>query len=124
MGEQSDKSRGTTSRTAADGDVILVIGLETAKLRVCALFFKAVSKLFSAMFEPDWKEGDSMLGRDEPVEISLPEDSAWTMKIICAIISYWNKRVPHTLPARNVLEIAVTTDKYDCVDALKFASQT
>jgi hypothetical protein len=124
MGEQSDKKRGTPSRIAADGDVILVVGLEMVKLHVRSLFLKAVSKPFSTMFEPGWKEGDSMLERDEPVEISLPEDSAWAMKIICAIISYRNKRVPHTLPAGNVLDIAVTTDKHDCVDAQNFASQT
>jgi hypothetical protein len=123
MGEQSDKKRGTHSRIAADGDVILVVRLEIVKLHVRSLFLKAVSKPFT-MFEPDWKEGDSMLERDEPVEISLPEDSAWAMKIICTIISYRNKRVAHTLPAGNVLEIAVTTDKHDCVDALNFASQT
>jgi hypothetical protein len=122
MGEQSDKRRGTPSRIAADGDVILVVGLEMVKLHVRSLFLKVVSEPFSTMFEPDWKEGDSMLRRDKPVEISLPEDSAWAMKTICAIIHYLDKRVPHTLPARNILEIGVTTDIHDCVDALNFAS--
>lgn len=123
MEELRDNKPGTTIEIAADGDVILVVGPEMVKLRVHSLFLKAVSKPFSTMFEPDWKEGDNMLGRDGPVELLLPEDNAAAMKLICAIIHHQNKRIPQTLPASDVLGIAVTADKYDCVDALKFASE-
>lgn len=114
----------STVKIAADGDVILVVGPKAMKLRVHSLFLKAASKPFSAMFGPDWKEGDEMTGRDGPVELPLPEDNAAAMKLICAIIHHRNEGIPSTLPALNVLEIAVTADKYDCVDALKFASHT
>jgi hypothetical protein len=124
MEEQRDNKRDTTVQIAADGDVILVVGPEMVKLRVHSLFLKAASKPFSAMFGPDWKEGDNMLERDGPVELPLPEDNAAAMELICAIIHHRNEGIRHTLPARDVLGIAVTADKYDCVDALKFASQT
>lgn len=109
---------------AEDGDVILVVGPKKVKLRVHSRFLKVVSKPFSTMLGPDWKEGHDMLNRDEPVELPLPEDNARALKIICAIIHYRNSEVPQTLPAGDVLRVAVTADKYDCVDALKFAGGT
>lgn len=109
---------------ATDGDVILVVGPEKAKLRVQSLFLKAVSKPFSVMFGPDWKEGHDMLDRRAPVELSLPEDNASALKLICAIIHHRNKKVPQSLTAGDVLGVAVTADKYNCVHALKFASSS
>jgi hypothetical protein len=106
----------------ADGDVILVVGPEEVKLRVHSLFLRAASKPFSAMFGPYWKEGHNMLDRDEPVELLLPEDNASALKLVCAIIHHQNNIVPQNLAAGDVLGIAIVADKYDCVDALKFAS--
>jgi hypothetical protein len=122
MEELRDNKPSTIVKIAADGDVILVVGPEKVKLRVHSLFLKVASKPFSAMFGPDWKEGHNMLGLDGPVEVPLPEDNATALKLICAIIHHRNKKVPQTLAAGAVLGIAVTADKYDCVDALKFAS--
>jgi hypothetical protein len=109
-------------KIVADGDVILVVGPEKVKLRVVSLFLKVASKPFSAMLGPDWKEGHDMLGQDGPVELLLPEDNAGALKLICAIIHNQNNKVPQTLAAGDVLEVAVTANKYDFVDALKFAS--
>lgn len=92
------------------------------KLCVHSLFLNAVSKPFSAMFGPNWKEGRNILGRDGPVEVSLFEDNGTALKLICAIIHHRNKLVPQTLAAGDVLGIAVTAHKYNCVNALKFAS--
>lgn len=103
------------------GDVILVVGSEKVKLRVHSMFLKTTSRPFSAMFVLVWNEGN-MLGRDEPTEIPLPEDDASALQTICAIIHHQNKLVPQTLTASDVLGIAIAADKYDCVDALKFAS--
>jgi hypothetical protein len=121
MEEPKDNNPNTIVEIAADGNVILVVGPEKMKLRVHSLFLQAVSRPFSAMFGPDWKEGHNMLGRDVPVELPLPKDDAVAMKLICAIIHHRNEMVPQTLAARDVLGIAVTADKYDCVSALKFA---
>ena len=122
MKESKDNTPSIVVNLAADGDVILVVGPEKVKLRVHSLFLKAASRPFSALFGPDWKEGHNMLDRDGPVELLLPEDNAGALKLICAIIHHRNKKVPQTLAAGYVLAVAVTADKYDCVDALKFAS--
>ena len=123
MEELRHNKQSTVVETVADGDVILVAGPEKMKLRVCSLFLKAVSKPFSAMLGPDWKEGYNVFDRDEPVEISLPEDNAATLKCVCAIIHHRNNMVPQNLAAGDVFGIAVTADKYNCVDALRFASE-
>ncbi|KAI2478267.1 hypothetical protein Ptr902_10462 [Pyrenophora tritici-repentis] len=57
-----------------------------------------------------------------PDEISLPEDNAASMRLICAIIHHQNQHVPDNLSARNILGVAVAADKYGCVPTLKFAS--
>ena len=122
MEELEDNQTSTILNIADDGDIILVTGPEQIKLRVYSLFLKAVSKPFSAMFGPDWKEGHNMLDRDGPVEVLLPEDNATAMQFICKIIHHRNRNIPQNLAACDVLEVAITAQKYDCVDALKFAS--
>jgi hypothetical protein len=122
MEEPKDNKPSAVVKIAVDGDVILVVRPEKVKLRVHSLFLKAASKPFFAMFGPDWKEGHNMLDQDGPVELQLPEDNADALKLICAIIHHQNNKVPQTLTAGDVLGVAVTADKYDCVDALKFAS--
>jgi hypothetical protein len=107
---------------AADGDIILLVGPEKIKLRVHSLFLKAASKPFSALLGPDWMEGNKMLDRDGPVEILLPEDDADALNLLCAILHHQNKDISQTLSAGDVLGVAVMADKYDCLDALKFAS--
>ncbi|KAG5782216.1 hypothetical protein H9Q73_004144 [Fusarium xylarioides] len=76
------------------------------------------------MLGPDWKEGHDMRNHDGPFELSLPDDNAAALKLICYIIHYQNKKVPRTLPAGDILAVAVVADKYDCVDILKFASES
>ncbi len=120
--EEPRDNKPNTVTIAADGDVILVVGPEQVKLRVHSLFLKVASQPFSAMFRLDWKEGRNMLNQDRPVELLLPEDNAVALELICAVIHHQNNKVPQTLAAADVLGIAVTADKYDCVDALKFAS--
>ena len=122
MAESRDNEQSRIVEIVADGDVILVVGLEKLKLRAHSLFLKTASRPFSAMFGPDWKEGRSLFGRDGPVELPLPEENGAALKLICAIIHHQNNMVPQTLAADVVLGIAVTADKYDCFDALKFAS--
>lgn len=109
---------------APDGDLILIVGPEEAKLHVHSMLLRAVSKPFSAMFGPDWKEGHDLLDCDRPTELLLPEDNAAALKIICSIIHHQNRKVPQRLAAGDVLAVAVTADKYDCVQALRFASES
>ena len=123
MEDVRDDKQSTIVEIVADGDVILVAGPEKVKLRVHSLFLKTASRPFSAMFGPDWKEGHNMLGRDGLVEQLLPEANAAALKIICDVIHHRNERVPRNLAAGDVFRIAVMADEYDCIDALKFASE-
>ncbi len=109
---------------AADGDIILVVGSDEVKLRVHSIFLKAASTPFSAMLGPNWKEGHDMLSLDGPVELLLPEGNATALTVICAVIHHQNRMVPHHLAARDVYNIAVTADEYDCIGALRFASDS
>lgn len=122
MEELRDNRPSEIVKIAADGDVILEVGLEGVKLLVHSLFLKAASKPFSVMLGPDWKEGHNIPHLDELLEVSLLKDNAAVLKLICAIIHHQNKNVPQIFTASDVLGIADTADKYDCVDALKFAS--
>lgn len=106
---------------AEDGDLVLVVGPENVKILVHSLFLKAASKPFSAMLSPNWKEGQHILDRDGPVELSLPEDHAEGLKHICAVIHHRNELLPKDLKATVILEIAIMADKYDFTGALRFA---
>ncbi|EQB57457.1 BTB/POZ domain-containing protein [Colletotrichum gloeosporioides Cg-14] len=114
-----------------DGDVILVVGLgdETAELRVDSLILKRASRVFGAMLGPRFKEGQRLLDRNggassEPVKINLPDEDPEIMELILNILHHQNSRVCQMAAADSILEVAVVADKYDLVDALKYASQT
>jgi hypothetical protein len=124
MEDPTDTNPNTAVEIAPDGDLVLMVGPEETKLRVRSILLMAASKPFSVMLGPHWKEGHDMRDHDGPFELSLPGDNAAALKIICSIIHYQNKKVPRTLPAGDVLAVAVVADKYDCVNALKFASET
>ncbi|OCL06376.1 hypothetical protein AOQ84DRAFT_343406 [Glonium stellatum] len=117
-----DEALSKNIKIVPDGDLILVVGPEKARLRVHSLFLKTVSKHFSAMFKPVWKEGHNMIGQDSPVELPLPEDDAATLELICAVIHHQVKLVPQTLSPDKLLKVAIMVDKYDCVDSLNSAS--
>ncbi|PTB51909.1 hypothetical protein M431DRAFT_522865 [Trichoderma harzianum CBS 226.95] len=122
MENPNDTQTNTIVEIAPDGDLILIVGPEEAKLHVDSTLLRAASKPFSAMFRPDWKEGHDLLDGDRLTEIPLPEDNAAALKIMCSVIHHKASEVPRTLAAGDVLAVAVAADKYDCVEALIFAS--
>ncbi|KAF5702947.1 hypothetical protein FGLOB1_9320 [Fusarium globosum] len=124
MENPRDTPTNTVVEIAPDGDLFLIVGPEETKLRVRSMLLMAASKPFSVMFGPNWKEGHDMHGRGSPFDLSLPDDNANALKIICSIIHYQNEEIPRTLTASDVFAVAVAADKYDCVNALKFASET
>ncbi|KAJ0166250.1 hypothetical protein CTA2_8057 [Colletotrichum tanaceti] len=110
-----------------DGDLILVVGLgaETTELRADSLILKRASRVFGAMLGPRFSEGQKLLDRGaEPVKISLPDEDPEIMELILNILHHQNSRVCQIAAADSILEVAVVADKYDLVDALKYASQT
>ncbi|RFN44014.1 btb poz protein [Fusarium flagelliforme] len=124
MEDPRDDQTNTVVGIAPDGDLILLVGPEETKLRVRSILLMAASKFFSVMLGSDWKEGNGLRDRDGPYEILLPEDNAAALKIICSIIHHENSEVPQALAADDVLAVAVAADKYDCVNALRFASES
>ncbi|KAF5567587.1 hypothetical protein FPHYL_3210 [Fusarium phyllophilum] len=101
-----------------DGDIILVVGPDKTKLRVKSMLLMAASKPFLAMLRLNWKEGHDMQQQNGPHEVSLPDDNATAMEIICAVIHFQNDKIPQTLPASDVLAVALAADKYDFLNAI------
>jgi hypothetical protein len=102
---------------APDGDVILVVGPEKARLRVHSQFLRAASNVFAAMLGPCWKEGQGLF---EGREVSLMEDDADAMRTICYVIHLRNDDVPESIKPRELLQILIVSDKYNFHLALKY----
>ncbi|KAL5344886.1 hypothetical protein ACLOAV_010283 [Pseudogymnoascus australis] len=117
MAENNSHNKITT-----DGDTILVIGPDEARLCVQSCLLQAASKVFKAMFGPHYKEGQHSGLNGSKKEIPLPEDDVGAMTIICAVIHYRNDILPGELSSSEVLQISIIADKYDCKVALKHAA--
>lgn len=122
MAETQDNSLTAIVNIAADGDVILVVGPEKIRFCVYLLILKAALKLFSAMLGSNGKEGCD-LHKNGFVDLLLPEDNVMVMECVCAIIHHQNKMLLDMMALYEILEVAITVDKYDFVDALKFVSE-
>lgn len=111
------------SDIAFDGDVTLVVGPEAVRLRVYSQCLRAASKVFNTMLGPYWSEGKGLTSQS-PREISLEEDDASALRTILCVLHHSNTEVPDsaTLTPTEILNIAVTSDKYDLAVALKYAS--
>ncbi|KAF7943039.1 hypothetical protein EAE96_010984 [Botrytis aclada] len=124
MEHQGDKTTNEIINFAPDGDIILVFGPEMKRFRVHSLFLKLASKPFLAMSKPEWQEGQSLLRQNGPEEIELPADNATALETILAIVHHRKHEIPEDISASQVLEFAVTADKYDFLDAIYLASNT
>ncbi|KFZ20359.1 hypothetical protein V502_03214 [Pseudogymnoascus sp. VKM F-4520 (FW-2644)] len=109
------------NKITTDGDTILVIGPDEARLCVQSCLLQAASKVFKAMFGPHYKEGQRSGLNGSKKEIPLPEDDVGAMTIICAVIHHRNDIIPGEMSSSEVLKISVVADKYDCKVALKHA---
>jgi len=103
-----------------DGDVVLVVGPRSIRLRIHSQCLKCASKVFGAMFGPHWSEGQG-LSKESPREVPLVEDDADDLRTICCVIHHRNDDVPQSLTPREVLQIAIEANKYDLNVALKYA---
>jgi hypothetical protein len=111
-------------RIAPDGDCVLVVGPEMVRIPANSQCLSTASEPFCAMFRPEWREGHDIRNRVKPVDVPLPEDDATALQLLCAVIHHRNDMVPDRLPIHTVLSIAVTAEKYDCIWALRFASES
>ncbi|KAF2093976.1 btb/poz-like protein [Rhizodiscina lignyota] len=104
-----------------DGDVILVVGPQHVRLRVHSQCLRCASKVFGAMFGPQWMEGEG-ISYKSPSEVLLLEDDAEALRTICRVIHHRNDDVPQFLTPKAVLQVAIVADKYDLNVALRFAN--
>ncbi|KAL2192952.1 hypothetical protein P885DRAFT_64422 [Corynascus similis CBS 632.67] len=116
----NELSAQTTVDIAPDGDVVFVIGPSERRLRVYSLFVKTASPVLKAMLRPNFEEGQQ-LAKTGSAEIALPEDDAEAMEIILNVIHGRNDQVRDTLSPNELLQVAITSDKYDCCAPLTFA---
>lgn len=103
-----------------NGDVVLVVGPREARLRVTSQCLSSASKVFSAMFNSQWSEGQN-LSEKAPKDIFLEEDDAMAMRRICFVIHHRNDLVERVVSPREVLDMAILADKYDLGIALTYA---
>ncbi|KAJ3498301.1 hypothetical protein NLG97_g1235 [Lecanicillium saksenae] len=115
-----DDSASAAATIAPGGDVVFTIGPEGRRVRVFSLFARTASPVLDAMLSPYFKEGYQLKQLGE-TEIPLPDDNAKALEIIFTIIHGQNDKVPDTLTPEELLQIAITGDKYCCFTALKFA---
>jgi hypothetical protein len=109
-----------TEMIAPDGDVILIVGPDKVRLRVHSHALKMASKVFSAMLGPHFREGQGLNGF-LPREIVIPDDDAEVITTISNVIHHRNDLVPDVLSPKEVVKLAIITDKYDCAITLKHA---
>jgi hypothetical protein len=99
---------------AINSDIILIVGPEKRKLQVNSCVLKNASTVFNAMFGPHFKEGQDF-HESSPKEIFLPEDDADALIVICKILHLRNDSIPISPTPSEVLQMAITADKFDCV---------
>ncbi|EME41293.1 hypothetical protein DOTSEDRAFT_108293, partial [Dothistroma septosporum NZE10] len=111
-----------------EGDVVLTCGSITPKrLRVSSLVLSMASPVFKVLFEPKFEEGIA-LASDKSLDITLPEDDPDAMESICNVLHLRNDEAGisttdhRAMTARQVLEIAVFCDKYNCQTAMAAAA--
>ena len=111
-----------TQDIVPDGDVLLLVGPDKKKLFVHSLVLSNASKVFRAMFGPNFREGQH-LASGSLDGVPLPDDDADAIRTLCNVIHLRNKALPEYLAPYDVLQVAIAADKYECVEAIQLASR-
>jgi hypothetical protein len=80
------------------------------------------SKPFSKMLGPNFKEGqpnDGSTGK----EIPLSADKPSAIELMCNIIHHRIHETSHTPAAIEIHDLAIVSDKYDCIRATALAAR-
>jgi hypothetical protein len=120
---EGDEKNQATVDIAQDGDVVFIIGQSRKRIKVHSLLLSNASPVFKAMLGPYFKEG-RQLAQTGLAEVELPEDDPDNAEVIFNVIHGQNENVPESLGAKQLLEVATMTDKYDCVLSLAFAFES
>jgi len=103
-------------------DIILVVGEDQVRISASSLLLCLASKPFSKMLGPNFKEGQSDDGSTEK-EIPLPADKPSAIKLMCNIIHHRIHETSHTPAAIEIHDLAIVSDKYDCIRATALAAR-
>jgi hypothetical protein len=74
------------------------------------------------MFGPNFSEGQN-ISPGCPKEVSMTEDHTFAMNMICSVSHHCNNAASDHLTPEQVLTLAITADKYDCIEPLRNASR-
>ncbi|KAF2089221.1 hypothetical protein K490DRAFT_36740, partial [Saccharata proteae CBS 121410] len=104
-----------------EGDVVLIIGSKKQQIRVDSACMKSASPVFRAMFGPHFSEGQG-LSNASPKNIALPDDGYQAMRLLCAIIHHRHEIPPEDQSPRQIFDVVILSDKYDCHALLFYPS--
>ena len=102
------------------GDVILKIptAAGTLKLRVSSHVLCTTSPVFRAMLGPDsqFKKASEfrMPSAENPYELSLEDDYPYALTVVLLALHCRDEMVPVNPALKNLVELAIVCDKYDC----------
>lgn len=111
-----------------DGDVVLLVGREDKeqkqkRIRVHSLVLRTASPYFAILLGPNFAEGQN-LSSESPKDIPVHENDPTFLEIILNVIHFRTDAVPDPPDPALVLELAIATDKYDFIRALKLTFQS
>lgn len=92
------------------------------KLRVSSAILSEASAVFKALLLPRFKEGNE-LSATSTVEIPFPEDDPIGMVTIAKVLHMRNNKVSQSLTPAQISVVASLTDKYACMEAMKFVQR-
>jgi hypothetical protein len=103
------------------GDIILVVGDDQVRISASSQLLCIASRPFSKMLGPNFKEGqpDDAGARRE---ISLPDDKPSAIDLMCNIIHYRIHELSLAPTAAKLHDLAIVSDKYDCIQATSLAA--
>jgi hypothetical protein len=119
--EASHKVMTTDTVIAKRGDIIFKLGklnaaVTTVKMSSATMDF--ASPVFEAMLNGSFAEGQARSG-NSPGEIPLPDDDAQSILLICKIAHMKTTELPEKLSVDAFTQFAVTSDKYQCAEAVQ-----
>jgi hypothetical protein len=106
------------------GDIILIVpaGANTMRLRVSSHVLRAASSVFCTMLGPDPEPGRCCERRKcsigYPYEHDLTEEYPHALTVVLLALHCRSKMVPADLTFRNLVELAIVCDKYDCQEGV------
>lgn len=106
------------------GDVALEVTLENHKIQlvVASNILILASSAFAPMFKSSVKEGLGERKATERPVISLTDDPAEAIILLCNVLHYRMHEVPERLTGGCLYDLAITCDKYGCTASIRSSS--